>query len=92
MIDEPWLEPYSCDVDDESRFLYCFLTSSVNSSHRATLFRVCSFLPYFFPFYFFLEQRHLCVVVALFIRVFNFFFNFNLVRLPKGENELEMVE
>lgn len=68
MVDgAPPLEPYSCDVVDEGGFLYCFLTSSINSSHTVTPFGECSFLlflPFFlssflfiFPFFFLLLFR-----------------------------------
>lgn len=56
MSDEPSLEPYSCDADDERRFLYCFLTPSMNSSHRATVFGVWSFWTIFSLLIFFLEH------------------------------------
>lgn len=74
IVDEPSLEPCSCDVVDEGGFHYCFPTSSINSSHEATLFGVCSFIAFslssFVCFLLFiylqrhksLEQRLLCVM------------------------------
>jgi len=100
MVDEPSLEPCSCDVVDEGEFLYCFLTSSINSSHRATPFGKCSFSLHFFLFFFsfflllFRDTKTLsrnffvwCVALCFVLIVC-----FNVVKLDKGESEFEMVE